>query len=133
MALITFPYVSAAGEFDAESWSDINIVKYNKIIKEAFAKKKEWVDKPEFYAHYLLGLNETKDVLYSIKANRMEMPTEFTLKLKRQGLLDDSVSGDIHMFVLNKTDKGYWEVVAGKRALSCWRTKSKGFQSNACP
>lgn len=130
---LVYPHVYASGGFDAKSWRDIDVSKYNKIIKAAHNNKKKWVTKPEFYAHYLLGLNETKEILYSIKANRMEIPTEFTVKLKRKGLLDDSVSGDIHVLVLKKTGKGYWKVVSGKRASSCWRAKSKEFQSKPCP
>jgi len=126
-------HVYASGGFDAKSWESVDVAKYNKIIISAHDNKREWVTKPEFYVHYLLGLNETKEILYSIEANRMEMPTEFTIKLKRKGLLDDSVSGDIHVLVMKKTGKGYWKVVSGKRASSCWRSKSKGFQSKPCP
>ena len=126
-------FVAASESFIANSWLQLDVSKYNKIIKKAHYDKYEWVRKPELYVHYLLGLTETKEVLYSIEANRIEMPTEFKVKLKRTGLLDDSVSGDIHILVLQKPNKGYWSVVSAKRASSCWRAKLKSFQSKPCP
>ena len=125
--------VYGTGDFDAKSWGDADVSKYNKIIKEAGDANKAWVKKPEYYAHHLIGMREVKDVLYSQQANSMESPTEYTVKLKRQGLLDDSVSGDIHILVLKKTGNNYWKVISAKRASSCWQDKSKEFQSKPCP
>ena len=125
--------VYAVGVFDAKSWRDVDVSEFNKIIIEAHNNKEEWVTKPEYYAHYLLGLGEAKEILYSLQANSMETPSEYTVKIKRQGLLDDSVSGDINILVLKRTGKGYWNVVSAKRASSCWRDKSKDFKSTPCP
>lgn len=77
-------------------------------------------------------MSEAKEVMYSAVTNKLETPTEYIIKLRREGLLDDSVNGDIHIFDLKKSDSGYWKVITLKRASHCWRDKSKGFQAKPC-
>jgi len=62
----------------------------------------------------------------------MEGPTEYTVKLKRDGMLDDSVRADINIFVLLLSDKGYWVVGKAKRASSCWKDKRNEFYGKSC-
>lgn len=132
LTIFIFGHVYASGAFEAKSWRDVNVDKYNKIIKDAYLSKSVWVTKPALYIHYLLGMDETKSVLYSIEANTMESPTEYIIKLKREGLLDDSVRGDLNLIVLSNTHKGYWQVISAKRANSCWKDKNKNFYSKPC-
>ena len=124
--------VYAAGNFSAKSWRDVDTGKFNAKIEAAHSANKTWVSKPELYVHYLLGMDETKEVLFEMVANRMESPSEYTIKLKRHKMLDDSVRGDINILTLTKSTKGYWQVKSAKRASSCWKDKSGNYYGKPC-
>ena len=118
---------------DVSSWETLETKAFNNKIHLAYKTDLNWADKPELYVFNLFEMSDLKRIFYEYNSDRIENPERITLTITRDGFLDDSVRGDIHQLVLVRDDKGVWEILTIKKAISCWRRDVPKFSSEACP
>lgn len=105
----------------------------NKKIQQAYKAKLEWASKPELYVFNIFDISDLKKMSYEYDADNIENPKNITITVVRDGFLDDSVRGDIQYLKLHKDNKGIWEILTIKKAISCWRSESTIYSSEVCP
>ena len=115
------------------SWGIIEPDILNKKIQLAYKANLEWAAKPELYVFNLFELSGLKKVSYEYNADSIEGPKNITIKIIRDGFLDDSVRGDIQHLKLNKDNKGIWQILTINRTIRCWRREKPIYSSEACP
>lgn len=113
------------------SWEQIPTNKFSNLISAAYRDKKSWAETPSLFANYLLDFTELKSYKIEYIADSIEDNTGVTITIIRDGFLDDSVRGDIHVFrVEKKTSK--WSIVNVKKSTRCWRGDGS-YSNKPCP
>ena len=115
------------------SWQKMDFSRLNDKILEASNSHQGWVKDIQLYAYNLFDLSDLKKVVYELEFDNIENPTKVTVTLVRDGFLDDSVRGDIHIITFHRATDGEWKVVDLKKSHRCWRLNSDVYSSNLCP
>ncbi len=125
-------YVEPYG-YTVKLWEQTSISELSKIVKDARNNAKNWVSSPFLYPQYLFDFSELKNYSIHYLAQSIESNRKSTIIVVRDGFLDDSVRGDIHELVVEKT-RDQWEIKSVKRAFRCWRNSdSTSYSAGACP
>jgi hypothetical protein len=119
-------------EHVVDDWAHQDVKSLNAIIERARSNNRSWVDKIELYPHKLFDLSGLKQVSYTQTVDNIESAKNATIEIVRDGFLDDSVRGDIHVIELEKTDGRGWTVVSHQTAQRCWRSDSEHFSDRPC-
>ncbi|MCG8382167.1 MAG: hypothetical protein MJA28_08125 [Gammaproteobacteria bacterium] len=97
---------------------------FNTIINEAYKNKEKWVNSPHEYITKLFDLNFLRSIEYTYKVDNIEKPKNIVISIKRDGFLDDSVRGDLHILHLVLDSANRWEITEIHKGVLCWRGKS---------
>lgn len=124
---------NAAAAPNIISWKEVTTDIFNKKIQQAYKENKSWVNTPELYIFNILDLTSLKNISYEYEADNIESPKKISIKLIRDGFLDDSIRGDIHKINLRKGSDGKWEVRNIKKSTACWRNESLIYSIKPCP
>jgi hypothetical protein len=117
-----------------ESWESLDVGPLNAAIEEAIAAGDSRTSAPLQLVLDLLGGDlEARNLTLRQEYNRAEAPDSVRVILARDGLLDDSVRGDWHEFVLYQMPDRTWRVAEARRAVRCRRPDTGDYQSGPCP
>lgn len=120
-------------DYMVHDWIDVDPENINKKISLAKGANASWLQHPALYVENIFDIIETQNVFYKYQANSIEDAQSVTITLVRDGFLDDSIKGDVHILRMIKKPNNIWEAVNIKKAVSCWRSESHAFQSKPCP
>lgn len=129
----TKPYEAESLGATVDEWQHVDPTPLNDALATARAEGEEWVDRPGQYVVQLFEVSGLLTYEASFTADRVEAPSRITLRLIRDGLLDDAVRGDVHVIDLRRHDGAQWRVVSHRRAMRCWRTGSDRYVTAPCP
>jgi len=122
-----------ASELDASHWQSSDFSTLNELILEASSSNQDWVQEIHLYVYKLFDLSGLKRVVVESVFDSTENPTKATVTLVRDGFLDDSVRGDIHVITFHRTMVGLWEINDLKKSHRCWRSSSDEYRTDPCP
>jgi len=106
--------------YSVKLWEKLSVVELSTIVENARNNSESWVFSPSTYPQYLFDLSNLKAYSVHYLAQSSESNRKSTIIVIRDGFLDDSVRGDIHELVIEKTE-AQWNVKSAKRAFRCWR------------
>ncbi len=125
-------YVENYG-YTVKLWEQLSISELSKIVENARNNSESWISYPTLYPQYLFEFSDLKNYLVHYSAKSIELNKESTIIVVRDSFLDDSVRGDIHELVIEKTG-GQWKIKSAKRAFRCWKSPdSAPYSVDACP
>ena len=119
-------------EYVVKLWEQLEISMLSTIVEDARNNNESWISSPALYPQHLFEFSDLKSysIHYSVKS--IELNRKSTIIVVRDGFLDDSVRGDIHEIVLEKTGE-QWEIKSAKRAFRCWRSsESTTYSADTC-
>lgn len=114
-------------EQNVTSWEILPIDKLSGIVSSAHENSRPWAKTPSLWASHLLDLSELKAFRIEYVADTIEDNEGSIITVIRDGFLDDSVRGDIHIFRIEKKNHK-WLIVSVKKSTKCW--KGDGAYSN---
>lgn len=123
----------SATAVEEKAWIEVDPQALNSRINHAYQSGLGWVKSPRLYVFELFYLDEIKAFSYDYEVDNTENPQAITIKLIRDGFLDDSVRGDSHRIHLRSDKNGVWSIHSIKKAHRCWRSKEAVYTTKACP
>ena len=125
-------YVESYG-YVVKLWEQLEISTLSTIIEDARNNSESWVSSPALYPQHLFEFSDLKNYSIHYSAKSIELNRKSTITVVRDGFLDDSVRGDIHELVVEKTGE-QWKIKSAKRAFQCWRgSENTTYSANICP
>jgi len=119
--------------YSVKLWEKLSTLELSTVVKDARNDSESWVSSPFFYPQHLFDLSNLKAYSVNYLAESNESNRKSTITIIRDGFLDDSVRGDIHELVIEKTGD-QWKVKSVKRAFRCWRNRdSVSYSIDKCP
>ena len=116
-----------------KSWNTVDPKPLNDRIRAAYASGQAWASQPQLYVFNLFYFEEIKSITYDYEVDNTENPQHITIRLIRDGFLDDAVRGDIQRIELNRNKQGEWEIILLQKAHRCWRGEEQTFTTEPCP
>jgi hypothetical protein len=117
--------LSACGTGGAEegkNYKKIDIQEFNVKIDSALLNRESWVEDPsQVVAKFFENtpISKTRSMSYEI-TNMGEVANEVLIKVKDEGLLDDSLEGELWVLTLKRSN-GVWHITEGRE---CWKCKT---------